>query len=110
MTDQERTRLIVNKAYIQVLSREMDYFDARFTDHLVDKLVEEIISLKLKDLDNAKFDYTYANDLIDEYKYKISAVALQAYGWTPNDVKRTIIKHLPEDYKIQFQSQNEGEM
>lgn len=106
------TKRVVNKAFIKVLCDEMDYFDARFTDYIVNDLVAQNLNLKNANFDNAKFDFVYANELIDEYKYRVSISALEAYGWAPNNVKKAIIKNLPEEYKapLQKQSNNEGEM
>ena len=48
MIDENYTKYVVNNAVIKVLTKEMDYFDAVYTDPLIDKL----------SLENAKYKKT----------------------------------------------------
>lgn len=109
--DEKFTKKVINQAFIKVLSKEMDYFDAYYTDIYVDKLCEENMQLKVND---GTFDKDIANDRIDYFKHLIPKKVLSAYGWSNYDVKQAIIKYLPDEYKQLFLKQNydedEGEM
>lgn len=113
MCNELYTKLIVNKAFIRVLSDEMDYFDAIFTDPLIDKLYEENWQIKKQLNDKAEIDWKVLNERLDTYAFSISQLALAAYGWTALDVRNAIQKNLPDDLKRNLkkkQSNNEGEM
>ena len=110
MTLQENDKIftenIVKKAYKDVLSKEMDYFDAIYTDPFIDKYYEELIKNKAV---NGEFNVEYAKEIIDDYKYNIPERVLEAYGWTSYDVKQAITKYLPEEYKNFLVDENDNE-
>ena len=110
--NEKYTIRVINKAFIDVMSKEMDYFDAYYTDTLVDKLCQQNFQNLVKE---GNFDIKTAKERIDTLKYAIPTQVLNAYGWTPYDVKVAIIKYLPEDYKnllvdVEKSNEEEGEM
>ena len=92
------TKWVVNKAFSKALSKEMDYFDAVYTDLLIDKLGMENVELIKIGFDGAKFEPIEARKLIKNYKYSINQQVLEAYGWCSRAVENAIIRYLPEEY------------
>lgn len=110
MKNHNFTKWVVNKAFSKALSKEMDYFDAVYTDLLIDKLGMENVELIKTGFEGAKFDVVVARKLIKDYKYKINPRALEAYGWCPKAVENAIIRHLPEEYIKPVEKQIDEEM
>ena len=104
------TKWVVNKAFTKALSKEMDYFDARYTDLLIDKLCIENVDLVKAGFENAQFDVRYAKKLINQYKYSINEGVLEVYGWYPKNVENAIIKYLPEEFLKSIQKRIDEEM
>lgn len=99
MTNEEYTKLAINKAFLNVLTKEMGYFDAMYIDPLVDKLIGQNMLYSKADKDNLKYDLMVAREEIDKHKYSINQRVLEAYGWDNGAVERHIIKFLPDDLK-----------
>ncbi len=91
-------RKVVADANGILLNREMDYFDAKFTDPLSDSNFEEKTELNefLKGIEPPTADETkpYIMDLISEQKGRLGGVPYEAYGWTLADVKRAIARNI----------------
>lgn len=99
MTNEEYTKLAINKAFLNVLTKEMDYFDAMYIDLLVDKLINQNMLYSKANKDNLKYDLMVAREEIDEHKHSIDQRVLEAYGWDNGAVERHLIKLLPDDLK-----------
>ena len=110
MTNEEYTKWLVDNAFLKVMTSEMDYFDAVYTDPLIDKLGMENVELKKTGFEGAKFDVVVARKLIKDYKYKINPRALEVYGWCPKAVENAIIRYLPEEYIKPVEKQIDEEM
>lgn len=91
-----KARLIVNEGFSKVLSKDMDYFDAKFTDTLIDTLGEENIELKKQlkntglDIENVHPDFQELLEYTNTCAGRAGRIPLEAYGWDEEDVKKAI--------------------
>ena len=104
------TKWVVNKAFSKALSKEMDYFDAVYTDLLIDKLGMENVELIKTGFEGAEFEPIEAKKIIKDYKYAINPQVLEVYGWCPKAVEKAIIRYLPEEFIKSVEKTIEEEM
>jgi len=97
MIDETFTKCVVNSAVIKVLTKEMNYFDAVYTDPLIDKLLKENAKYKRNGFTSIKFEPKLAREEIQKYKFCINDQVLSAYGWTNDDVENQIKMYLPDE-------------
>ena len=102
MIDENFTIYVVNKAFIRVLTKEMDYFDAVYTDPLIDKLSIQNAKFNKNGFFSMKFEPKIAREEIQKHKFSINGKALEAYGWSNDDVEQLIITYLPDEYLKSF--------
>lgn len=98
MVDETFTKYVVNNAVIKVLTKEMDYFDAVYTDPLIDKLLKENAKYKRTGFLSMKIEPKLALEEIQRHKFCINDKALCAYGWTNDDVEQLIMTYLPDEH------------
>ena len=83
-----------------LLNREMDYFDAKFTDPLSDSNFEEKTELNefLKGIEPPTADEMkpYIASLISRKESMLRGIPFEAYGWTLGDAKRTIADNIAD--------------
>ena len=98
MVDETFTKCVVNSAVIKVLTKEMDYFDAVYTDPLIDKLSKENAKYRKTGFTSIKIEPKLALEEIQKHKYCINDQVLSAYGWTNDDVEKAIMTYLPDEH------------
>jgi len=98
MIDENYTKYVVNNAVIKVLTKEMDYFDAVYTDPLIDKLSKENTKYRKAGFTSIKIEPKLALEEIQKHKFCIKDQVLSAYGWTNDDVEKAIMTYLPDEH------------
>lgn len=109
MTNEEYTRWLVDNAFLKVMTSEMDYFDAKFIDPLVDKICEHNTKFKRTEMKDCKLDLQTAIEEIEICKDSIDMRVLAAYGWDTTSIKRYIVKYMPEETRKDLKKALDGE-
>ena len=109
MTNEEYTKWLVNNAFLKVMTIEMDYFDAKFVDPLVDKICEQNTKFKRAEMKDCKLDLQTAIEEIENCKHSIDMRVLIAYGWDITSIQRCIVKYMPEETRKDLKKALDGE-
>lgn len=105
-------RLQVAEAAKQVTSRDLDCVDERFTIGFIETNYAERTSLEKYLADKTKSEVkelkAYIPQLLDEFSQRIWCDELKYYGWTKDDVPKSIAAHLADDELKAFAKQAVG--